>query len=120
MLSVPTFALAALPWELAPTRPTAVRFAEHPGTPRVALPDGTTKATYYSDPISLLPGEVVFTDPARTRIELPEGDNCLTGVSADIVDAAHEPVPLDEVYMHHWIFLNKEHPNDGVCGGFLK
>lgn len=24
------------------------------------------------------------------------------------------------MYLHHWILLDKEHPNDGVCGGYLK
>jgi len=95
-------------------------FAEHPDFPRVHRPDGSEEATFYSSLRSLAPGEVVFTDPDRTKMPMPEGDIAITSVEADIVDADHKAVPLDEVYLHHWILLDKQHPNDGVCGGYLK
>lgn len=109
-----------MPWELVDTAPEDLVFAEHPDFPRVHHPDGSEEATFYSSLRSLAPGEVVFTDPDRTHMPMPEGDIAITSVEADIVDADHKAVPLDEVYLHHWILLNKKHPNDGVCGGYLK
>lgn len=31
-----------------------------------------------------------------------------------------DAVPLNEVYLHHWIFLDKNKPNDGICPGYLQ
>lgn len=108
-----------LPWEIAATYPYDIYFSEHADTPRRVLETGETEATFYSDLRELAPGEVVFTDPTRTHIEMPKGDVVLTSVQADVVDANKRPVPLNEVYLHHWIMLDKDRPNDGVCGGYL-
>jgi hypothetical protein len=108
------------PWERIPTYSEEIVFAERPDHPRVHNADGTHEATFYSSLRSLKPGEVVFTNPDTTRMPLPDGDICITSVTADVVDESHRPVPLDEVYLHHWILLDKEHPNDGVCPGYLK
>ena len=72
--------------------------------------------TYYSTEWKLLPGQVVFTDPTKTVMPMPEGKVAITSIKADIVDANHKEVALDEVYLHHWIMLDKQRPNDGVCG----
>jgi len=109
-----------LPWELAATLPDVITFDEHPHTPRVKHATGETTATFYSTEWSLLPGQVVFTDPDRTVIKVPNGDVAITSIKADIVDVDHKAVPLDEVYLHHWILLDKQKPNNGVCGGYLK
>eukprot|EP00037_Helgoeca_nana_P031915 m.411208 g.411208 ORF g.411208 m.411208 type:complete len:440 (-) comp28599_c0_seq1:2807-4126(-) len=109
-----------LPWEIVDTYPDDLVFKEHDDTPRVYNADGSTTVSYFSDLRKLHPGEVVFTDPDRTKIAMPEGDIAVTSVEADVVDEKKRPVALSEVYLHHWILLDKQHPNDGVCGGYLK
>jgi len=109
-----------LPWEVVNTYPDELIFTEHPDTPRVRNPDGSVSVSYFSSLRKLHPGEVVFTDPDRTKMPMPEGAVAITSVEADVVDENKRPVPLTEVYLHHWILLDKQHPNDGVCGGYLK
>lgn len=106
-------------WKLANTSSINFTFSQHEAP--VRLPNGEFQAVYYSQKFDLRPGGVVFTNPESTVIEMPKGDNYISSVSAEFVYAdTRDPVPLDEVYLHHWIFLNSNHPNDGVCGGYLK
>jgi len=109
-----------LPWEQVATHPDEITFAEHPSTPRVYHASGEVTTTYYSTEWKLLPGEVVCADPGKTVMPMPEGKVAITSIKADIVDVNKKPVPLDEVYLHHWIMLDKAKPNSGVCGGFLR
>lgn len=109
-----------MPWERVATSPEPLVFAERPDFPRVHNADGSHLATFYSSLRSLKPGEVVFTNPESTVMPMPKGDIAIASVEADVVDEHHNPVPLDEVYLHHWILLDKSHPNDGVCDGYLK
>ena len=56
-----------------------------------------TTETYYSDPISLGPGHMIFTSPSSTPLTLPSGRIGITSFFGDIVDADHQPVPLSKV-----------------------
>ena len=68
--------------------------------------------TFYSDPITLGAGRMVFTDSNKTRLKMPSGDYAITYFIGDIVFAdTHEPVPLSEVYDHHWIAVASNHLN---------
>lgn len=70
------------------------------------------QATYYSAPITLEAGHMVFTDSDKTRLKMPEGEYAITYFIGDIVFAdTHQPVPLSEVYDHHWIAVSSNHRN---------
>ena len=47
-------------------------------------------------------GEVVFTDPDRTPLNMPKGNVAILGFEAEVVDENNTSVGLDEVYNHHW------------------
>lgn len=58
-----------------------------------------TTETYYSDPIRLEAGHMIFTDIERTPLAMPKGAYFVTEFFGDIVDAdTHEPSPLDALY----------------------
>ena len=88
-----------------------------------SIGDSWTKSTYRSQALPLKPGEVVFTKPASTFVkmhDLAEGVNvAIKSMVAEVVDSDGNSVPLSEVYNHHWLFFDPNHPNAGVCGGFL-
>ena len=73
-----------------------------------------TSETYYSNPISLKAGHMIFTKPEQTPLTLPSGRIGITSFFGDIVDANHEPVPLSKVYDHHWIAVADTHINE-IC-----
>jgi len=77
--------------------------------------------TFRSEALPLAAGEVAFTNPKRTFLPFPSvaGKYAITNFRAEIVDAENKSVPLDEVYLHHWLVYDQAQPNDGVCGGFL-
>jgi len=77
-----------------------------------------TTETYYSDPISLGPGHMIFTSPSSTPLTLPSGRIGITSFFGDIVDADHQPVPLSKVYDHHWIAVASTHTNE-ICSSSL-
>ena len=80
-------------------------------------PYTVTTATYYSDPITLAAGEMVFTSPQTTELKMPNGSYAITRFIGDIVYAdTKQPVPLSEVYDHHWIAISSDHVNQ-LCGG---
>ena len=73
--------------------------------------------TYYSAPITLEAGHMVFTDYAKTRLKMPSGEYAITYFIGDIVFAdTHQPVPLSDVYDHHWIAVSSAHRNQ-LCKG---
>eukprot|EP00298_Acanthocystis_sp_HF-20_P009279 c18215_g1_i1.p1 GENE.c18215_g1_i1~~c18215_g1_i1.p1 ORF type:complete len:586 (+),score=235.20 c18215_g1_i1:40-1797(+) len=62
--------------------------------------------TFYAGPFSLKPGDVVNTSPDQTPIEFV-GDQpyALRYATGEVVDSMYRPVPLTEVYVHHWLFF---------------
>ena len=75
--------------------------------------------TFRSPPMPLHFGEVVFTNPSRTPLEMPTGNNgvyTITSFTAGVVDEAGNQVPLDEVYNHHWLVFDGK-GNLGPCRG---
>ena len=79
---------------------------------------GVHKQTFVSSSMPLKHGEVVFTDPQLTQIQMPPGKIGITGFVAEVVDEQHKSVPLTEVYNHHWLIFDGK-GNSGVCGGYL-
>jgi len=79
-----------------------------------------TTETYYSDPIRLEAGHMIFTDIERTPLAMPEGAYFVTEFFGDIVDAdTHEPSPLDALYDHHWIAVADNHKNR-LCPNYVE
>ena len=113
---VPVFSLAsaAVEFGLAP---------EHSRSTVVTGPGGSyavKQETYYSDSITLKAGHMVFTDKDKTRLKMPSGRYAITHFVGDIVFAdTHEPVPLSEVYDHHWIAVSSNHRNK-LCDGNIE
>lgn len=56
--------------------------------------------SYTSLPITLSPGEVYNK---YQRIDFPEGHIALKAFEAEVVDTYGNPVPLTDVYLHHWL-----------------
>lgn len=75
---------------------------------------GTHTQTFRSPPMPLHFGEVVFTDPAKTPLQMPAGKYVLSSFYAEIVDEAGVKTPLSEVYNHHWIVFDGK-GNMGPC-----
>ena len=72
----------------------------------------TTQETYYSQNITLKAGHMIFTDIDKTPLRMPQGEYAITHFIGDIVFAdTHEPVPLSEVYCHHWTAVSSTHKN---------
>lgn len=73
------------------------------------------KQTFYTNGFALLPGQMLFTDPSKTKIPMPSGEYAVVGMTGDIVhdDAGGNkvPTPLNEVYDHHWIISDLQHKN---------
>ena len=78
----------------------------------------THSQTYRSPPMPLQPGEVVFTNPRRTPLNMPTGNIAITSFHAEVVDEEGTSTPLSEVYNHHWLVFNGK-GNAGVCKGYL-
>ena len=56
-----------------------------------------TRMTYYYDPMTLAAGQMLFTDPAHTPLQMPDGEYAVTYFVGDVVYAdTQEPVPLSE------------------------
>eukprot|EP00475_Leptophrys_vorax_P026179 TRINITY_DN3677_c0_g1_i2.p1 TRINITY_DN3677_c0_g1~~TRINITY_DN3677_c0_g1_i2.p1 ORF type:complete len:355 (-),score=50.64 TRINITY_DN3677_c0_g1_i2:44-1108(-) len=55
----------------------------------------------YTSPMSLMSGEVFFSNPILTQMDRPEGRIAIRRFSAEIVDSDYELVPLSEAYFHH-------------------
>merc|ERR1719162_2882056 len=71
-----------------------------------------TQETFYSDPITLEAGHMVFTDSTKTPLKMPSGEYAITYFIGDIVFAdTHQPALLSEVYDHHWIAVASNHRN---------
>ena len=82
--------------------------------------------TRYIELPPMKPGEVLFTEPQRTRISMPEGRVAIQSVHAFIVEATNasfvnngdnfeeeaqeREIPLSEVYNHHWIAVDLSLP----------
>ena len=76
--------------------------------------------TYYSAPITLEAGHMVFTDSGKTPLKMPSGEYAITYFIGDIVFAdTHQPAPLSEVYDHHWIAVSSNHRNQ-FCKGSIE
>ena len=74
-----------------------------------------TTDTYYSQPIELAAGHMIYTDADKTPLVMPNGTYAITSFFGDVVDDSHDPVPLSQVYDHHWIALSNHHHNQ-ICG----
>jgi len=69
-------------------------------------------ATYYSEPITLKAGHMIFTNPQKTPLKMPTGKYAITHFFGDIVyNDTLTSVPLEEVYTHHWIARSSNHEN---------
>jgi len=44
-------------------------------------------------------GEIVFTDPTKTPLQMPAGEIAITGFHAEVVDERNVSVALNEVYV---------------------
>lgn len=76
--------------------------------------------TYLSPPMPLAPGQMIYTEPERTSVKMPEGKYAVLEVHGDIVKGGPKledttSVPLSDVYDHHWILLMKDTQNP-ICG----
>jgi len=80
--------------------------SRHAGTPYEVLTE-----TFYSQPINLKAGHMIYTEPEKTPLRMPNGTYAITSFFGDIVDEQHNPVPLSEVYDHHWIAVSNKHTN---------
>ncbi|KAJ7563034.1 hypothetical protein O6H91_03G094000 [Diphasiastrum complanatum] len=60
--------------------------------------------TFRSEAFTLGPGEV---QDKYYYMEFPTGHIALRGFFAEVVDEQGVPVPLSEVYLHHWVVLNR-------------
>jgi hypothetical protein len=58
------------------------------------------KVKYLSPPLTAMPGEV---NNKYFPAEFPKGHIGIKSMSADLVDENGAPVPLSEIYLHHWI-----------------
>eukprot|EP00939_MAST-03C_sp_MAST-3C-sp1_P004117 g4117.t1 len=68
--------------------------------------------TYYTDPLTLKNGHMIYTQMENTPVTMPTGSYALTGFFGEIVDAENNvSVPLSTLYTHHWIFQNDVHEN---------
>eukprot|EP00937_MAST-01D_sp_MAST-1D-sp2_P002338 g2338.t1 len=74
-------------------------------------------STYNSPPLPLKPGQVVFTNAAKTPLMMPEGAYAIVGFHGEVVDAQNRSVPLSSVYDHHWIAEDEHHQNYLCPGG---
>jgi len=70
-------------------------------------------ATYISKPLPLRHGDVINSDPLQTQLRIPEGRIAVRKFAAEIVDEGMNPVPLDEVYLHHWVIYTEKYT--GPC-----
>jgi hypothetical protein len=60
------------------------------------------KVTYLSPPLTAMPGEV---NNKYFPGMFPEGHIGIKRLTADLVYANGEPVPLTDIYLHHWVML---------------
>ncbi|EFJ15748.1 hypothetical protein SELMODRAFT_422686 [Selaginella moellendorffii] len=77
------------------------------------------KKTYKSPAFSMGPGEV---QNRNYTIEFPKGHIGVKNFQGEIVDELGNPVPLSEVYLHHWVvfgfYLKSSERKELVRGGF--
>lgn len=70
---------------------------------------------YYSESFPLLPGQMLFTNPAKTPVPMPNGTFGIVGLIGDIAKevekGVYESASLSEVYDHHWIVEDLRHQN---------
>lgn len=85
-----------------------------------AGPYTVKQQTFFSKPITLEAGHMIFTNPDKTPLKMPSGEYAITYFIGDIVNAdTLQPVPLSEVYDHHWIALSSNHVNQ-FCKGSIE
>eukprot|EP00475_Leptophrys_vorax_P041144 TRINITY_DN774_c0_g1_i1.p1 TRINITY_DN774_c0_g1~~TRINITY_DN774_c0_g1_i1.p1 ORF type:complete len:376 (-),score=82.75 TRINITY_DN774_c0_g1_i1:76-1203(-) len=65
--------------------------------------------TYISQPLPLRHGDVINSDPLQTQLRTPEGRYAVRRFAAEIVDESMNSVPLDEVYLHHWVIYTERY-----------
>lgn len=75
------------------------------------------QTSFLSPPMSLKPGQVVFTNPKKTPLKMPEDGSMIVGFVGEVVDSNNQSMPLTFVYDHHWIAVDPSHQND-LCKGF--
>eukprot|EP00929_Paragymnodinium_shiwhaense_P001995 TRINITY_DN102193_c0_g1_i1.p1 TRINITY_DN102193_c0_g1~~TRINITY_DN102193_c0_g1_i1.p1 ORF type:complete len:483 (+),score=103.31 TRINITY_DN102193_c0_g1_i1:75-1523(+) len=83
----------------------------------VETPYKVIKKEFYSQPLPLLPGQMLFSNPAKTRVPHPtEANFAVLGIRGDVAkelpDGSRVAAPLDEVYDHHWIIEDPYHRNE--------
>lgn len=63
------------------------------------------ESTYTSFALPMASGQIIWTYPALLRVASPGGEYAVLGVKdVSVVDCHNNPVPLTEVYNHHWVF----------------
>jgi hypothetical protein len=93
--------------------PISFEEAETTSRPHPTLPDVEVKSTtYFSTPIPLASGQIAWTYPEVTPIDMPTGKYALLAVhDAEIVDCYNKSIPLSEVYNHHVCRPSRTHPH---------
>jgi len=107
----------------APTSTPSVTWNQHASRMTMRVNDlgqeyAVTTETYYSQAIPLKAGHMIFTDAKKTPITMPTGEYAILDFIGDIVDDSHQPVPLSDVYDHHWVAKSTTHKN-ALCSGGL-
>jgi hypothetical protein len=54
---------------------------------------------------------MLFTDPFKTPLKMPEQPFWITGFLGEVVNGRGASVPLSEIYTHHWIAIDSKHRN---------
>ncbi|CAN4092254.1 unnamed protein product [Withania somnifera] len=90
--------------------------------------DRVKTAVFHSPKFVLEPGSVA--NKYYYNLDFPKGHIAIKDFNAEVVDEAGDPVPLHEVYLHHWVVVryNQEtnnksniiaHGNSGMCDDVL-
>ena len=82
--------------------------------PVVELLPGVFKATYELYLRPLAPGEVMKTDPASTLLKTPSGKNAFLSFEAELLSEKDTPVPINELYNHHFVVHSLPLSDDSV------
>jgi len=81
-----------------------------------ALGYEVVRKEFRSFPIGLDAGEVEFSNPVTHPLRFPMVPHyAITRFRAHVVDKDWNPVPLSEVYLHHWVIYNTRYQNEGAC-----
>jgi len=82
----------------------------------VVLGRELTYKTFTARGITLKSGQVIQTSTDWGPLPWPEGPVAIRHFSSDIVDVDGKSVPLEELYVHHWLMYDgNNNQNGGFC-----